>query len=126
LVHQHAAEDGAKKRKTYTIAGWVATAVGTALVATGIGLGIQMAVDKKKIEDPAEGTGWYPDLKKRYDRHDSLQVGTGVCVGLGAGALVAGTVLLFLRPKEKPTPTAVRIEPSPAAGGAVVNVTGRF
>lgn len=112
----------ASKRRAFTLSGWISIGVGGALTLVGVGLGAAYATDKNKIEDASPGTPWNPDLKKRYDRLDSFKSGTAVCLGVGLGAVVAGSLLLVLRPKERPVSVTV----VPTRKGAVAGVQGRF
>lgn len=112
----------AAKRRAFTLSGWISVGVGGALTLVGVGLGAAYATDKNKIEDASPGTPWNPDLKKSYDRLDSLKTGTAVCLGVGLGVVVAGSLLLVLRPKERPVSVTV----VPTRKGAVAGVQGRF
>lgn len=124
---------------------WVPGAVvgGAGLVALGIGSGLFIAAsgaseDGQAIRDELEAEGVScssvasdsrcADGKAADDSHDSLQLGGGILIGVGAATVATGGVLLILAAMDDAPTTsgsAVRVQPvvAPSLGGLVVSGT---
>ena len=116
------------------ISGWASWGLGAAFLITGTVLGSVVIHDQRELENATDGKYWDPALERRYDRRKSLAPGAWVCLGLGIGAAVAGTVLYFLsrddseEKADKDRSRGAQVVPqiAPLPGGGVAGVTIRY
>lgn len=112
-----------RRARLFRILGWVGVGTAAAFLGAGVGMGVILALDRRKIEKATPGTWWDPDLQKRADRKDALTIGMAVSVGAAAALATGATVLLILsRKKER----AASVSVVPWQGGGVAVVQGSF
>jgi hypothetical protein len=114
--------DGEGDRRIWT---WVAFGVGgAALVSGGVLGGVVLSKSsdlKSECNDDICPESRWSDLEKTR----SLATATDVLLGVGAAALVAGTVLFFVEPGSEDE-QEVAVTPSVTASGFGLNLEGRF
>ena len=97
------------------------------LGAVGVGVGIIFGARAKGIEEEFNGLQWQPERQDRYDEGVAAQRTMYVAYGVGAAALVAGTVLYILAaPGGGEKSSDVAFGASVEDSGATVWLKGRF
>jgi hypothetical protein len=83
--------------------------------------------EKRAVEDADPGTPWRPGLSGHADAYDRYRLGAWVAAGVGAAALVTGTVLLIIGRRGRRAERArVTLTPVIRPGGAGLSLGGRF
>jgi len=114
-----ATEDRAKAR-TLKVSGLVVGIVGLGLVGGGIGVGL---IAKKAGDDiSAADTNHQPFDPAKYSTYQNDQIVAGVLIGVGAAAVVTGTVLAIVGVRRG----RVQVVPQVSAGRASVTASLRF
>ncbi len=114
-----------KRERNMEIGSWTTWSAGAVLILTGTILGSLAIHDQRKIENAADGVYWDSELEKRYERRQNLVPGSWVCISLGIGAVAAGTLLYFLRGKEKKEKLTTW-QLTPLKGGAMASMQLKY
>jgi hypothetical protein len=117
-VGERAPESGWPARKTWGI---VATGIGVAGVATGIGFALAARSDKSKLDDACDGDRCPPSARDDLDSFRSKATIAWIGYGVGAAGLATGAVLLFAMHDSPPKTGVV-----PFLGPGSAGVVGRF
>ena len=107
------------------VAGWTAVGTGAALAVVAGVLGDLADRERSAVENADPGTEWKPGLSGRADAFDRYRTGAWVAAGVGAAALVTGTVLLIVGRKGRRA-ERVTLTPVIGPGGAGLSLGGRF
>ncbi|MFO8073890.1 MAG: PEGA domain-containing protein [Polyangia bacterium] len=122
IVEAEGDDDGKGQRRIWT---WVAFGVGgAALVSGGVLGGVVLSRSKdlkNECDDDICPESRWSDLEKTR----SLATATDVLLGVGAAALVAGTVLFFVEPGSEDE-QQVAVTPSVTDSGFGLSLEGRF
>lgn len=104
--------------------GWVAVGVGGAVLAgagvTGI---LAMSLDSDLANKCDASHKCTPDLQGDIDRLDSLSLTTDILLGVGAAAVVTGTLLLTVFAADD---ADLQVQPAVGPGSVGASITGRF
>lgn len=114
-----------RRERSMEIGTWTTWSAGAVLILTGTVLGSLAIHDQRKIENAADGVYWDSELEKRYERRQNLVPGSWVCISLGIGAVAAGTLLYFLRGKEKKEKLTTW-QLTPLKGGAMAGMELKY
>ena len=109
---------GGSSRQT---GGWVATGVGLAGVATGIGFGIAAQNKRADLEGACSGGRCPPSREETLDAFRTQRTVAWVGYGVGAAGFASAAVLFFVLPDDRPT-TGVH----PWVGPGSAGMAGRF
>ena len=91
---------GGSSRQTW---GWVATGVGLAGVATGIGFGIAAQNKRADLEGACSGGRCPPSREETLDAFRTQRTVAWVGYGVGAAGFASAAVLFFVLPDDRPT-----------------------
>ncbi|MFC1482543.1 hypothetical protein ACFL51_01925 [Myxococcota bacterium] len=117
------------------VAGWIGVGLGVALGGLAAAFGGLASNERSVVENADVGTAWNSDIRDHDKRFRSYRTGAYISAGVGAAALVTGTVLLILgystrRPERSTastkTSTSVSVAPAIMPGGASLSLDLRF
>ena len=114
-----------RRERNMEIGSWTTWSAGAVLILTGTILGSLAIHDQRKIENATDGVYWDSELENRYERRQNLVPGSWVCISLGIGAVAAGTLLYFLRGKEKKEKLTTW-QLTPLKGGAMAGMQLKY
>ncbi|MCU1279910.1 MAG: Thiol-disulfide isomerase [bacterium] len=112
------------KARTLKVSGIVVGVLGVGLVGAGVGVGF---VAKKAGDDISRADANHqPFDPSKYATYQNDQIISGVLIGVGAAAVVTGTVLAIVGARRGRAPMAVQIAPQVSTGHASLSATVQF
>jgi tetratricopeptide (TPR) repeat protein len=112
------------KTRTLKVSGIVVGIVGLGLVGGGVGVAF---VAKKAGDDISRADANHqPFDTSKYATYQNDQIISGVLIGIGAAAVVTGTVLAIVGARRGRAPVALQIAPHLSTGHASLSTTLQF
>lgn len=125
--HMQRVEAAARSRRTMRFAGLITIGAGVAGLAVGAKYGLDARGFANDIRTNTETEPWPEDILDKFDRGESAERKMLIIGGIGAGTVVAGTVLYWLGTRPRAVERArTQVVPVVQSTAIAVAITHRF